>query len=218
MILHQTSVWFSGRNPKFKGFFRPNLGNLQRKKKKGPISQIQTFEGGCFRMGGAIFHFSHKIGLKSTKCMRFCILHKPMGGARAPPPPPWLRYWSQRIRKGVANEEKNFNLFKIFSIRSAAVTLESLWFRSAFAIKLTETELRTHGDSGETLANARSLRAKRIKFKRNGLAGCFVINIILQNNERWKGNGKINDCVNVSYSVKVGFKTNIFLPEANETC
>ena len=58
-----------------------------------PISQIQTFEAGCFRMGGAIFHFSQKIGLKSTKNMRFCILHKPMGGARAPPPrPPWLRY------------------------------------------------------------------------------------------------------------------------------
>ena len=39
-------------------------------------------------MGGAIFHFSQKIGLKSTKNMRFCILHKPMGGARAPPAPP----------------------------------------------------------------------------------------------------------------------------------
>ena len=37
---------------------------------------------------GAIFHFSHQIGLKSTKSMRFCALHKPMGGARAPPAPP----------------------------------------------------------------------------------------------------------------------------------
>ena len=50
-----------------------------------PISQIQTFEGGSFRMGGAIFHFSQKIGLKSTKNMRFCILHKPMGGPPRPP-------------------------------------------------------------------------------------------------------------------------------------
>ena len=83
---------------KFKGFFRPKLGDLQKKKKRSspkfrtiflPISQVQTFEGGSFRMGGgAIFHFSQKIGLKSTKNMRFCILHKPMGGARAPPPPP----------------------------------------------------------------------------------------------------------------------------------
>ena len=38
--------------------------------------------------GGAIFHFSQKIGLKSTKNMRFCILHKPMGGLEPPPPPP----------------------------------------------------------------------------------------------------------------------------------
>ena len=39
-------------------------------------------------MGGAIFHFSHKIGLKSTKSMRFCILYKPMGELEIPRPPP----------------------------------------------------------------------------------------------------------------------------------
>ena len=97
---------------KFKGFFRPKLGDLQKKKRKKKkkkrsspklrllfraISQIQTFEGGCFRMGGAIFHFSQEIGLKSTKSMRFCILHKPMGGLEPPPPPPWLRYWYTEI-------------------------------------------------------------------------------------------------------------------------
>ena len=38
-------------------------------------------------MGGTIFHFSLKIGLKSTKTMRFCILHKPMGGSSPPPAP-----------------------------------------------------------------------------------------------------------------------------------
>ena len=54
--------------------------------------KFKRLRGGSFRMGGAIFHFSQKIGLKSTKYMRFCILHKPMGGARAPPAPPWLRY------------------------------------------------------------------------------------------------------------------------------
>ena len=96
--LRQNSESFFGRNPKFKGFFRPKLGDLQKKKKKRsspqlrlifrPVSQIQTFEGGLFSNGGAIFHLSHKIGLKSTKNMRFCILHKPMGGPRAPPPPP----------------------------------------------------------------------------------------------------------------------------------
>ena len=39
-------------------------------------------------MGWAIFNFSQKIGLKSTKNVRFCILHKPMGGLEPPPPPP----------------------------------------------------------------------------------------------------------------------------------
>ena len=52
-----------------------------------PISEIQKFERGCFPMGGAIFNFSQKIGLKSTKNVRFCILHKPMGGGSSPPPP-----------------------------------------------------------------------------------------------------------------------------------
>ena len=46
-------------------------------------------------MGGAIFNFLQKIGLKSTKNVRFCTLRKPIGGARAPPPPHWLRYWYQ---------------------------------------------------------------------------------------------------------------------------
>ena len=75
----------------------------KKKKKKKVFAKIQSdfspkfrkfkrLRGGSFRVGGAIFHFSQKIGLKSTKYMRFCILHKPMGGARAPPAPPWLRY------------------------------------------------------------------------------------------------------------------------------
>ena len=85
-------------------FFRPKSGGLQKQKKKKrsstklrlifrPKSEIQTFEGGCFPMGrGAIFNFSQKIGLKTTKIVRFCILHKPMGGVSSPPRPPWLRY------------------------------------------------------------------------------------------------------------------------------
>ena len=40
-----------------------------------PNSEIQTFEGGCFPMGEAIFNFSLQIDLKKV---RFCILHKPM--------------------------------------------------------------------------------------------------------------------------------------------
>ena len=66
----------------------------KKKKKVFANAQVQTFEGGLFSDGGAILHFSQKIGLKSTKNMRFCILHKPMGGGgSSPPAPPWLRYW-----------------------------------------------------------------------------------------------------------------------------
>ena len=98
--LRQNSEWFFGRNPKFKRFFRPKLGDLQKKKKVFAKLQCEFFfqfrkfkrmRGALFVWGGAVFHFSQKIGLKSTKNMRFCILHKPMGGLE-PPPPPWLRY------------------------------------------------------------------------------------------------------------------------------
>ena len=99
--LRQNSESFFGPNPKFKRFFHPKLGDLQKKKKKKKRSspkfraiflpkfrKFKRLRGGSFRMGGAIFHFLQKIGLKSTKNMRFCILHNPMGGARAPPRPP----------------------------------------------------------------------------------------------------------------------------------
>ena len=95
--LRQNSERFFGRNPKFIRFFRPKPGDLKKKKKNGLrqnsrqfFSQFRNFKrlrGGYFRMGGAIFHFSQKIGLKTTKNMRFCILYKPMGGLEPPPPP-----------------------------------------------------------------------------------------------------------------------------------
>ena len=84
----------------FKGFFRPKLDDLQKKKKKKkrsspklrllfrPISQIQTFEGGCFRMGGGYFLFFTEN--RPQKDKKHAILHTSQanGGARAPPPPP----------------------------------------------------------------------------------------------------------------------------------
>ena len=69
-----------------------------------PKSKIQTLFhtesrhllhnfGTQFPLGGAVFNFSPKIDLKSNKNVRFCILHKPMGGGLEPPrPPSWLRY------------------------------------------------------------------------------------------------------------------------------
>ena len=55
-------------SPKFRAIFHP-------------ISQVQTFEGGLFSYGGAIFHFSQKIGLKSTK--KHAFLHTSQANALA---------------------------------------------------------------------------------------------------------------------------------------
>ena len=46
--------------------------------------------GSQFPLGRAVFNFSPKIALKSTKNVRSCILHKPMEEARALPAPPPL--------------------------------------------------------------------------------------------------------------------------------
>ena len=91
-------------------FFQPKIRWSPNKKKKKVFSEIETdlpakignsnaFSGRIttctsqlrhpISFGGAVFNFSPKIGLKSTKNVRFCILHKPMGGSS----PPWLRYW-----------------------------------------------------------------------------------------------------------------------------
>ena len=98
---------------------------------------------------------------------------------------------------------KKFQLVqKIFNSQRSLreVALESLWVRSAFAIKLTEAALRPHGDSSATLANARSSRCESYQVKRQWRSYyCFVIYFILQNNEWRKGNGKINYSENVSY-------------------
>ena len=62
-------------SPKLSLIFRPN-------------SEIQTFQGGCFLMGGAIFNFSQKIGLKSIKKCDFEYFTSQWGGGSSPPAPP----------------------------------------------------------------------------------------------------------------------------------
>ena len=92
--LRQNSEWVFGRNPNFKRFFRVISKKILRQDDMGSwhfssnFASSNVWRGALFVWGGAIFHFLQKIGLKSTKNMRFCILHKPMGGARAPPAPP----------------------------------------------------------------------------------------------------------------------------------
>ena len=94
IVLESVSHGISRNSRNFKHFICPKSGDLKKKKRSSPIlklifwpkSEIRTFEGGgCFPMGGAIFNFSPKIGLKSTKNVRFCILHKPMGKLEPPP-------------------------------------------------------------------------------------------------------------------------------------
>ena len=77
----------------------------------GPYRKSKRLRGAVFLWGGgAIFNFSQKIGLKTTKKVRFWILHKPMGGLEPPLPPPWLRYWMrvQTILKLLGEIQSNW--------------------------------------------------------------------------------------------------------------
>ena len=91
----------SRKDRKFERFFRPKLGDLQKKKKKKkrsspkfraiflPISQVQTFEGGLFLCGGGYFPFFTEN--RPQKHKKHAILHTSQanGGGSSPP---WLRY------------------------------------------------------------------------------------------------------------------------------
>ena len=56
----------------------------------------------------------------------------------------------------------------------------------------TKTALRLWRMHGDCAAN-------HIRYNGNDVVDCFVINFILRKNEWWKGNGKINNSLNVSY-------------------
>ena len=113
--LRQNSERFLGRNPKFKRFFRPKSSDLQKKKKKKKkrLRQISEWFFGrnpkfkrfffkaiflpkfrkFKRFRGGYFQFFTEN--RPQKHKKHAILHTSQanGGARAPPPPPWLRYW-----------------------------------------------------------------------------------------------------------------------------
>ena len=72
--------------PKLRLIFRPK-SEIQTLFQAESRHLLHNF-GTQFPMGGAVFNFSPKIGLKSTKNVRFCILHKPMGRLEPPRPAP----------------------------------------------------------------------------------------------------------------------------------
>ena len=82
------------RNSKVFSAQKQVVSNKKKKKRFSPklrlifrlVLKIHVWGGGCFPMGGANFNFSQKIGLKSTKNVRFCIIHMPMGGLEPLPP------------------------------------------------------------------------------------------------------------------------------------
>ena len=98
----------SRKDRKFKGFFRPKLGDLQKKKKKKkkkkvfakiflPISQVQTFEGGLFSYGGGYFPFFTENRPQKHKKHAFLHTSQANGGGSSPPPPPPPGYATARI-------------------------------------------------------------------------------------------------------------------------
>ena len=104
-------------SPKFKGFLRPKLkiqrvflaeirwSQNKRKKKERSLPTLSELQnqtnplfwskqrqvlhnfGSRIFLGGAVFIFGAKIGLKSTKNVLFCIFFRPMGGSSSPHPP-----------------------------------------------------------------------------------------------------------------------------------
>ena len=88
--LHRFWDWFFGRDRKFQRFFRLKSGGLQKKRNKDFTGFETDFSAQIGNPnvwgGGAVFNFSLQIGLKTSKMVRFCILHKPMGGLEPPRP------------------------------------------------------------------------------------------------------------------------------------
>ena len=107
---------------------------------------------------------------------------------------------SPRICSGVANEQKFFNLFKFFSI-CCAVSAESYCNLRGFAVHLPSNWRRLRCEPMETAARLWRMHGdcavNQIKCNGNDVVHCYVINFILQNNERWRVNDKdkINDSV-----------------------
>ena len=126
--LHRFWDWFFGRNLKFKGVFFAQNQVVSKKKKKKVFTDWDWLFGttrDSKRLRGAVFNFSPKIDLKTTKMVRFCILHKPMGGLE-PPAPPWLRYWMCTLCTCAPCTLKFFRESSFWTLALAVALIQSL--------------------------------------------------------------------------------------------
>ena len=94
-------IWdeMSRKDRKFKRFFRPKLGDLQKKKKKKGLrqnsgrffSQFRKFKrlrGALFVWGGLFSIFHKKSASKAQKTCDFTYFTSQWGGSSPPPPAP----------------------------------------------------------------------------------------------------------------------------------
>ena len=106
--LRQNPESFFGRNPKFKGFFRPKLGDLKKKKKKKKVfAKIQSHFssnfansdvwGGALSVWGGYFPFFTEN--QPQKHKKHAILHtsQAIGGGSSPPRPPLATLLIHRV-------------------------------------------------------------------------------------------------------------------------
>ena len=85
-------------------------------------------------MGGAIFNFSQNIGLKTTKNVRFCILHKPMKLTTKAPPPPLATLLYTTTINGVRKEMNKHLIdaeirYREFKMSKLGLAYYRLYFR-----------------------------------------------------------------------------------------
>ena len=79
--LHRNWDWFFGQNRKKKKRSSPKLRLIFR-----PKSEIQTFQGGCFSLGGGLFSIFHKKSAsKPPKTCDFAYFTSQWGGLEPPP-------------------------------------------------------------------------------------------------------------------------------------
>ena len=122
--LHRNWDGFFGRNRKFKPFFRPKTGDLQKKNNK-VFTEIETdfsadignsnsssarIRGNSFTTSspnpfwGGLF-FEQKSASKALKTCDFAYFSGQWGWAGAPP---WLRYWAHNSQ--LQTSQRSFNL------------------------------------------------------------------------------------------------------------